>query len=86
MNPLPFLLLASCDAHTPSFPSLPFLPPALLTAALSSGRCQWYLSGIALIAQWEQPQFPILLLPLAVWRKNAFWVCLQFSINNATLH
>lgn len=58
-----------------SVPSLHF-SPALLTAAVSSGPCQWHLSDIALIAQGAQPQFPILPLPLAVRQNNAFRVCL----------
>lgn len=58
-----------------SVPSLRF-SPALLTAAVSSGPCQWHLSDIALIAQGAQPQFPILPLPLAVRQNNAFRVCL----------
>ena len=87
MNSPPFLLLAGCDAHSPLLSV-----PLSLSFRLSS-QLHWALadvSGISLTlcsaAQRGQPHFPIFLPPLAVWQYNAFRVCLQFSVYNATLN
>lgn len=56
----PLLLLAGCDANSPS--SLSLLRSSQLHTALRSVVTEWHPSGIALNTQREQAQLPALQL------------------------